>query len=42
MAAAIVIFDPNRNGDNILYNVVFDLWQNLSKDLVVYTLTLEG
>ena|SRR5919198_891670 len=39
----IVMFDSNRNEDNILYKEEFDSWQNLNKNLkVVYTLTLEG
>ena len=39
----IVMFDSNRNEDNILYKEEFESWQNLNKNLkVVYTLTLEG
>ena len=39
----IVMFDSNRNEENILYKEESNSWQNLNKNLkVVYTLTLEG
>jgi ferredoxin-NADP reductase len=39
----IIMFDSNRNEENILYKEEFDSWQNLNKNLkVINTLTLEG
>jgi glycine betaine catabolism B len=39
----IIMFDSNRNEENILYKEEFDSWQDLNKNLkLVYALSLEG
>ena len=43
LKAKIVMFDSNRNMQNILYNVEFDSWSHENPNLkVIYTITDEG